>query len=292
MKTHIKYLLTENVAIAVVLVLCVLGIVKYIDYRFNALAIQIENSNSVIAQSEETLNGKIKDLGEVFFSTLSEEQQKNEDIKKELGNITDTVDELEKLSATDKELLKKYSKVYFLNEHYVPLSLSEIPEEWRSKTATSFQIHSEALPYLEDLMEEAEDEGLDPRVQSAYRSFAKQTELKSSYTVTYGSGANRFSADQGYSEHQLGTTMDFTTTNTNGTLVGFNNTPEYKWFLDNAYRFGFVLSYPEGNAYYKFEPWHWRFVGVDLARRLHKENINFYDMDQRIIDSYLVKIFD
>ena len=292
MKTHIKYLLTENVAILVVLALCVFGVVKYIDYRFSALALQIEASKSAVVASEEKMNSKIKELGEVFFGTLSTEQQKNDNLKQELSSITDTVGELEKLSATDKELLKKYSKVYFLNEHYVPLSLSDIPEELRSKTSTSFQIHSEVLPHLEDLMEAATDDGLSPRVQSAYRSFAKQSDLKANYTVTYGSGANRFSADQGYSEHQLGTTMDFTTVDINGTLNGFDKTEEYKWFQDNAYKYGFILSYPAGNAYYKFEPWHWRFVGVDLARKLHKDNMNFYDMDQRIIDSYLTKIFD
>ena len=113
--------------------------------------------------------------------------------------------------------------------------------------------------------------------------------------MTYGSGtANQFSADQGYSEHQLGTTLDFTTPVIKGALLSFAKTTAYTWMNDNAYKYGFVISYPKQNTYYEYEPWHWRFVGRELATYLH--NIDnggyFYQLDQRFIDTYLVKIFD
>ena len=142
------------------------------------------------------------------------------------------------------------------------------------------------------MMDEANEDG-NLLVASAFRSFGTQTVLKNTYTVTYGAGsANQFSADQGYSEHQLGTTVDFTTKALSGNLNGFQNTPEYKWLQDNAHKYGFVLSYPEGNTYYKYEPWHWRFVGIDLATDLHEDEKNFYDEDQRVIDSYLGVMFE
>ena len=53
-----------------------------------------------------------------------------------------------------------------------------------------------------------------------------------------------------------------------------------------------MLSYPKGNAYYIFEPWHWRFVGKDLAKDLHRHKEYFYDWDQRDIDEYLIDFFD
>jgi len=62
--------------------------------------------------------------------------------------------------------------------------------------------------------------------------------------------------------------------------------------LANAHKYGFTLSYPEGNQYYVFEPWHWRFVGEDLARDLKRDERHFYDLDQRAIDGYLLEIFD
>jgi hypothetical protein len=52
------------------------------------------------------------------------------------------------------------------------------------------------------------------------------------------------------------------------------------------------MSYPKGNEYYVYEPWHWRFVGKDLARYLHKRNKHFYDLEQRKIDEYIPTLFD
>lgn len=211
----------------------------------------------------------------------------------QISNISSTVGTLEKLSKTDEELLKKYSKIYFLNENYRPAELSPIDNKYLfNKTGDGF-IHTQVLPFLVRMLNEAVSDGVGLLVASPFRSFETQADLKSSYTVIYGAGtANQFSADQGYSEHQLGTSIDFTTSTVGGVFSTFKNDKAYKWLLDNAHQYGFILSYPEGNSYYKFEPWHWRFVGVSLATRLHNEGKKFYDLDQREIDTYLVKLFD
>ena len=142
------------------------------------------------------------------------------------------------------------------------------------------------------MLDDANTEAVDLKIISAFRSFDTQSTLKSAYKVTFGSGANKFSADQGYSEHQLGTTVDFTTIKLGTNNSTFEKTPGYQWLVKNAYKYGFILSYPKGNAYYIFEPWHWRFVGKNLAQRLHDENKNFYDLDQRDINEYLITLFD
>jgi LAS superfamily LD-carboxypeptidase LdcB len=224
---------------------------------------------------------------------LRDEKDRNEEFEDQIEKIGSTVGTLDKLSKTDKELLMKYSKVYFLNEHYMPPSLKEMPKEYtQNGNGDPEFIHKEVYPFLTDMLEDAKDDGIDLTIVSAFRSFDEQRALKGAYSITYGSGANTFSADQGYSEHQLGTTMDFTTTNLGGGLQGFDTTPAYEWLTKNAHKYGFVLSYPKDNAYYIFEPWHWRFVGTDLARDLHDDNKYFYDVDQREIDKYLVSIFD
>jgi len=223
---------------------------------------------------------------------LRTEQSRNEEFSNQISDISSTVGVLEKLSQTDKELLQKYSKVYFLNENYVPSSLTDIDKEWLYSEDKPEEIHTKVYPFLVKMLKAAKSDDINIWVVSAYRSFSTQASLKSAYTVTYGSGANTFSADQGYSEHQLGTTLDFTTNDLGGGLDGFQNTPAYQWLEDNAYKYGFVLSYPKDNGYYVFEPWHWRFVGIDLAKYLHKNDLNFYDVDQRKIDEYLVSIFD
>ncbi len=223
---------------------------------------------------------------------LFEEREKNDFFAKQIGEIQGTVNTLEKLRQTDEELLQKYSKIYFLNEHYVPGSLSPISENYIYDQNEIYLIHTQVQSYLYRLLEAAISDGMSLQIISAFRSFGTQATLKTGYNLTNGSGANRFSADQGYSEHQLGTTIDLTTPGTGATFSKFKTTEAYQWLLKNAYKYGFILSYPEENKYYQFEPWHWRFVGVKLATKLHDTNQYFYALDQREIDTYLVYIFD
>jgi D-alanyl-D-alanine carboxypeptidase len=209
-----------------------------------------------------------------------------------VSGISGVVNTLEKLRKLDPELLEKYSKVYFLSENYIPAQLSIIDTQYLYNQAKPEQFYSQALPFLQRMLEAAKGENITLKIVSAYRSFEQQAAVKSGYKITYGSGANKFSADQGYSEHQLGTTCDFTTPETKAVFSKFEGTPAYKWLQENAYKFGFELSYPKNNSFYQFEPWHWRFVGVALATKLHDENKYFYELTQREIDPYLISIFD
>ena len=241
----------------------------------------------------ETLLGDTKTMLEETIDDLDEEKDRNEDFEDQIKKIGSTVGTLDKLAKTDPELLQKYSKVFFLNEHYMPAKLTTIQKEFTYHEGGDPEfIQTQVKPYLTKLFEDALDDDVKLWALSAFRSFDEQRELKGAYTVNYGSGANAFSADQGYSEHQLGTTLDFTTENLGGGLIGFGTTPAYTWLQKNAYKYGFVLSYPEGNAYYVFEAWHWRFVGTKLAKDLHTDGKYFYDLDQREIDTYLISIFD
>ncbi len=222
---------------------------------------------------------------------LEKVEKKYEDIKDSIGDALGTVEVLTKVSQVDPQLLQKYSKVYFLNEHYVPETLEDVPDEYL--VGSNVTVHGKIYPFLEDLLEDAEEDGMDVRVVSGYRSYDRQTNLKNYYVVTYGAGtANQFSADQGYSEHQLGTAVDFSNGDLMTNFDDFDQVEEYEWMQENAYKYGFTLSYPEGNDYYQFEPWHWRFVGKDLAKYLHKKDLYFYDVDQRKIDEYTADFFD
>lgn len=221
-----------------------------------------------------------------------EEKGRNEEFEDQIDDLAGTLGDLDKLAKTDKELLQKYSKVYFLNENYAPESIRKIDDKWILEGKADQYFHKDGLSFLEDLLEDAERDGIDLKVVSAYRSFYEQADLKGQYTQVYGTGANTFSADQGYSEHQLATTIDLTTEEVGGAYTSFAQTEAYQWLLDNAYKHGFILSYPERNNHYIFEPWHWRFVGEELARDLHRDDMYFYDIDQREIDQYLIKLFD
>ncbi len=246
---------------------------------------------TVLTETQSLLQGVVDENADLSES-LEEERDQNEDFERQIRKIGTTVGDLDKLSKTDKELLQKYSKVFFLNEHYIPLKLQQIDDVYLSDKNDPTFIHAKVVPFLEDMLDDAREDGVDMQILSAYRSFDEQRELKGNYTVTYGSGANTFSADQGYSEHQLGTAIDVTTGSLAGGLTSFEQTAAYTWLLNNAYRYGFVLSYPKDNAFYIFEPWHWRFVGTMLARELYQSETSFYDLDQRTIDEYLISVFD
>ena len=254
--------------------------------KLSALVADYEAKLAVVSADLAKAEAENTQLG----GNLEAERERNNAFEDQIKDISGTVSDLDKLAKTDPELLQKYSKIYFLNENYSPTGAVPIDENYVYGESES--IHEKVWPFLKDLLEDAEDDDIDLKVISGFRSFGTQAALKSSYKITYGSGANAFSADQGYSEHQLGTTLDFTTDAIGSTFVGFDDSEAFTWLTENAYRYGFVLSYPAGNTYYQYEPWHWRFVGTDLARHLHKENKNFYDLDQREINEYLVTIFD
>ncbi|MFZ2049114.1 MAG: M15 family metallopeptidase, partial [Minisyncoccia bacterium] len=254
---------------------------NYLNTELASTTAQLSKTTDLLSQNLKSLN----DQNAGFYNTLTSAQQNIDTVKNQVGGVEQTVGTLQKLSQTDPELLKKYSKVYFMNENYTPAHLTNIPTEYLYSEKRPEQFLTEAWPFLKNLFDSAKSSGVNLYAKSAYRSFAEQQTLKSVYSVVYGAGtANSFSADQGYSEHQIGTTMDFITSGLGGQLDGFDGTQAYEWLMSNAYRYGFILSYPKGNAYFVYEPWHWRFVGTKLATYLHDNKLNFYDMDQRDID--------
>lgn len=109
--------------------------------------------------------------------------------------------------------------------------------------------------------------------RSAYRSYQTQVATFNSWVERSGyEAALRFSARPGHSEHQLGTTIDFTTAPGVPLSSSFGNSPAGRWLARNSWRFGFVMSYPKGKqrtSCYGYEPWHFRYVGRELARRIH-----------------------
>ena len=275
-----------------------IGYISWYGYhRFQDLSGQIVALQSNLASTSQNFQNNLiqtqKNLATNIQQNVGDIQNKLGDYQQQVGNLSGTLNTLQKLSKTDPQLLEKYSKVFFLNENYAPAELVEIPSDYKYSDLKHPQLSTQVWPYMKRMLDDALAANVKIFVFSAYRSFTEQSALKGQYKVIYGSGtANSFSADQGYSEHQLGTAVDFITSGLGGQLDGFDGTAAYNWLVANAYRYGFILSYPKSNSYYVFEPWHWRFVGVKLATNLHEAVQNFYDWDQRAIDAYLVNLFD
>ena len=260
--------------------------------RINEQIIALQTSNSTITSLELDL-GNLKNDLEELLEDYEDELERNDDFEDQIKDLAGSIDEFEKLQDIDEELLIKYSKVSFLNENYVPSRLKQIDDEYVLEGKGDQYFHGDAMRFLERMFDAAERDDIDLKIISAYRSFDEQNELKGIFTQVYGEGANTFSADQGFSEHQLGTTIDLTVPEVGATSQSFGETEAFEWLQENANDYGFILSYPEGNNFYIYEPWHWRFVGRDLARDLARDDeTTFYTMDQREINKYLLEIFD
>lgn len=270
----------------------VLGLLVYGGYRYYLLEEDFAYARGQFDDARGSLERRLASTSAENRDLITILNARTTDFQNELGEKAAKLSALEKLQATDPELLQKYSKVYFLNENYLPAALSLIEPDFVLRPEKPVQIHTQVKTRLESMLRDARSAGIDIAVLSGYRSFGTQAALKSQYSVIYGTNSNRFSADQGYSEHQLGTALDFTTKKSGETLAGFDKTAAYAWLLGNAYRYGFILSYPKGNAYYIFEPWHWRFVGTSLAASLREQGKSFYDLSQRELDTFLLAIFD
>lgn len=274
-----------------VICLILLGALIFGYTKYHALQVELAANGHTISDLQTNLDTE-RSENDTLTQQLQITENTNSAYQGQIAGISNTLGTLQKLNTLDPELLEKYSKVFFLNENYVPKSLSPIDTQYLFDPNKPQQIETDVKPFLQNLLGAALSNNVPMEVVSAYRSFDTQAALKSEYKVTYGSGANSFSADQGYSEHQLGTAVDLTTTDVGGALTGFEKSSAYTWLMANAYQYGFELSYPADNSYYVFEPWHWRFVGIKLATYLHDHNENFYDMDQRDINAYLINIFD
>lgn len=116
--------------------------------------------------------------------------------------------------------------------------------------------------------------GADLVVQSGYRSYSSQVSVYNGWVNSLGrKAADLQSARPGYSEHQTGLSVDIAAADGACTIQAcFSRTTEGKWLTNNAWKFGWHLRYPKGKTDvtgYKFEPWHWRYVGTELAAELH-----------------------
>jgi D-alanyl-D-alanine carboxypeptidase len=158
-----------------------------------------------------------------------------------------------------------------LPKGYVPPDLVPVS---RAGLAGGGYIRAIAIDDLRALSRAARKAGVRLAVESAYRSEARQRVIFTGWVQTSGAiEARRFSARAGHSEHQLGTAIDFRAAAGGPPWRGhFANTPQATWLAANSWRFGWVLSYPAGaqaETCYNGEPWHYRYVGRDVAAEVH-----------------------
>lgn len=130
----------------------------------------------------------------------------------------------------------------------------------------------ECINNFELLRKDAAEEGLNIYLSSGYRSYEQQRQLYNSYVSMYGKDyADSFSARPGHSEHQTGLAIDC-----NSVSDSFVGTAEAIWLAEHCHEYGFIIRYPMGKEHitgYKYEPWHIRYVGTDLAYAIYESGL-------------------
>lgn len=148
-------------------------------------------------------------------------------------------------------------------------------------------IDSRAYPDLQAMMDAMRAEGLSPLICSSYRTQEKQERLFQNKVNQYLSqgyaeeeaenAAGKWVAVPGTSEHQTGLAVDIVSLHYQVLDEKQEETPEQQWLIENSYKYGFILRYPEEKSEITgigYEPWHYRYVGIEAAKEIYERGIS------------------
>ena len=163
-------------------------------------------------------------------------------------------------------------------------------KECGSKTAVNKTLQTAACDAFLEMQKAAAAENVTIWMQSGYRSVKYQTGLYERKTKYYtDQGYDLATAKEkaaavvnppGYSEHNCGLAADLNSPEHTGLDEGFENTTAFRWLCEHAADYGFILRYPKGaeaQTEITYEPWHWRYVGVENARKISASGLCFED---------------
>ena len=175
---------------------------------------------------------------------------------------------------TSKGILMLVNKYNYLTKEYTMDDLENVSILYKYGEQ---QLKKETYDAFKSMYNAAKEENLTLIVNSSYRTYQYQEDLWNNYATNKSEEyADNYAARAGFSEHQTGLAMDLITYGATGTT--FKDTDEYKWLIKNAYKYGFILRYPEGKEKitgYAYESWHYRYVGKNVALKIHNEDITY-----------------
>ena len=177
------------------------------------------------------------------------------------------------------------NKCFFLDSSFTPSNLVYLKDtnlSYIKRENEEMMIKKDILNSYQNLYTDALKNGFQLYIFSSYRDYNKQYHLY--YNVNNQN--DEYVARPGFSEHQSGYALDISTLN-HGLTNNFQYSDEYKWLIENSYKYGFILRYPEEKENitgYKYEPWHFRFVGEDIAEFLYKNKLT--------LEEYILKYLE
>lgn len=187
---------------------------------------------------------------------------------------------------------KKYGDFFLLNvgqtiglpeTNYIPENLSVLSMD--SSIRKNLCLTKETKDAFEIMTKKAKEEGYIIKATSGFRSYETQRIIFSNGMQSNPENTLIAIAKPGHSEHQLGTTIDLTGASINYAPASayLDQTKEDIWLSNNAHLYGFVQSYPKGKEHitgYKYEPWHYRYIGIENAKKIKELNITISEFLQ------------
>lgn len=305
-KLKLKKEVSAKVIIGVILlgVIAFLGFKLYKDYQYKQTTLYkltkhgytLEEAKKLESyfQEEDLINILNKEKNSTIVSLIEEKyyihknldryleyQDKNKD--KSLNDVVAIVNvyqdykhyEHDIESDTSLGILLNVNKYFYITENFEPLDISNISLRYSYE---GNKINKEANDAYISMWNAANSDGYTLIVNSSFRDYDTQTNVYDNIKASKGTKeADKVAARPGHSEHQTGLAIDVFEINNQSTET-FKDSPAYTWLLDNAYKYGFIERYPENKEYltgYSFEAWHWRYVGEEVAKKIHDENITF-----------------
>ncbi len=303
LKKSVKIGLGIIASVIIVIIGIIIGVKKYQDHKKYIASYEYKLTN--VGYNEEELNylleqdDKIKDklldidynekivdfLKQKYFildnlESYLEYYQKNNstDLNKivslvNVGADSDYYDNTKETNIDDNNLML-VNKYNYLPEDYNPTDIVDI-KNWYCYGEN--KIKNEVYQKFIEMFDAAKEDGKKIIISSGYRTYDEQKDTYDSYVSRYGvKKADALAARPGYSEHETGLTLDITTGN--ATKDTFESTEEFTWLKNNSYKYGFILRYPkdkEDITGYAYEPWHYRYVGVEVATKIHELDITY-----------------
>lgn len=215
-----------------------------------------------------------------------------DDILKSTENRESNTDDKQIVAFSDEDLAENYENYEFSKEDWRLVLINKqhsIPEDYTfelGNITSTMRCDERIIDDLRNMLQAAKEDKVNLVICSPYRDTARQEMLFNRKITRYmKQGMNFVEAHQlasqavtvpGASEHQIGLALDIVSNKYTSLDEGFGETEEGIWLAENSYRFGFILRYPLGKEYItgiEYEPWHFRYVGVEAATVITKKGI-------------------
>ncbi len=264
-----------------VIILIVLGVLGYYWVTDWSQPKKFEDASKPLPLGMAAASGSAVSGGSVSGSGVEEEL-----LPKDITTILDPSKNVP-LDTIPESITVLVNRAFLLPETYIPADLKNAKIDFDTTVVSEKNsLRSEACAQIEKMIKDAAKKKIEIVGVSGYRSYARQKAVFEQSAKDHGKEhADKYCAIPGSSEHQTGLAIDVSSPEVfNALEPRFAATKAGKWVDKNCYKYGFVIRYPKGKQKitgYNYEPWHLRYVGLETAKYLYKNNLTleeFYNV--------------